>query len=140
MIERLALVALGRAAGFSLDELASMINQGPKTSLTKERLAAKAAQLDVLIRQLTATRDGLRHALECKAPDFMECPHFRRVLSAAAAQRMEPLSVHMGQATMKGKVVAKRPAAAEGQVEAKSRVTTVRKYPAKKTKGRGDPR
>lgn len=138
VIERLALVALGRAAGFSLDELGSMIKQGSPTSVTKERLASKAAQLDLLIRQLTATRDGLRHALACKAPDFMECPHFRRVLSAAAAHRVQPLPVNMSQVEMRGKVTAPRLAAVKRPVAAKSRAAA-RKYSPKKTKQRGGP-
>ena len=37
------------------------------------------------IRQLTAMRDGLRHAAACPAPSHMECPTFRRIVRAAAA-------------------------------------------------------
>jgi hypothetical protein len=29
-------------------------------------------------------RDGLRHAVDCRAPSHMECPTFRRILKAAA--------------------------------------------------------
>jgi hypothetical protein len=36
------------------------------------------------MRRLAAMRDGLRHAAVCRAPSHLECPTFRRLLSAAA--------------------------------------------------------
>lgn len=30
-------------------------------------------------------RDGLRHAVACSAPSYMECPSFRRLLDLAAS-------------------------------------------------------
>jgi hypothetical protein len=39
----------------------------------------------VLIRKLSAMRDGLRHAAVCPAPSHMECPTFQRILRAAAS-------------------------------------------------------
>jgi DNA-binding transcriptional MerR regulator len=89
IFERLALVSLGRAAGFSLDEIAKMLT-GPRPKIDKKRLAAKAEELDALIARLSAMRKGLRHALTCTAPDFMSCPHFRRVLKAAQKKKFEP--------------------------------------------------
>ena len=90
IFERLALIGLGRAAGFSLDEIAKMLAPGAKPKIDKTRLAAKAEELDALITRLRVMRDGLRHALTCKAPDFMSCPHFRRVLKAAQKKKFEP--------------------------------------------------
>jgi DNA-binding transcriptional MerR regulator len=84
VLERLALIALGRAAGFSLDEIARMFTpEGPR--IDRQMLAAKADELDGTIRELTAMRDGLRHAAACRAPSHMECPTFRRILQAAAS-------------------------------------------------------
>lgn len=31
------------------------------------------------------SRDGLRHAVNCPAPSYMECPTFRRLLRDAGA-------------------------------------------------------
>jgi len=90
VLERLALIALGRAAGFSLDELASMLPLGGKPRIDKTRLAAKVAEIDELMRKLSAVRDGLQHAIGCDAPDFMSCPHFRRVLTAAQRRPLPP--------------------------------------------------
>jgi len=85
VIERLALIALGRAAGFSLDEMARMFTKGRRVRVDRNMLAAKADELDRKIRELTAMRNGLRHAVDCSAPSHMECPKFRRLLRAAAA-------------------------------------------------------
>lgn len=85
VVERLALIALGRAAGFSLEEIAAMFTQEGKPNLDRRALTAKADELDVTIRTLSAMRDGLRHAAACRAPSHMECPTFRRLVRAAAA-------------------------------------------------------
>jgi DNA-binding transcriptional MerR regulator len=85
VLERLAFIALGRASGFSLDELAHMFAADGKPRIDRQVLAAKAAELDRTIRELTAMRDGLRHAVACRAPSHMECPTFQRLLRAAAA-------------------------------------------------------
>ena len=85
VLERLALIALGRAAGFSLDDIALMFAPDGRLRIDRQKLAAKATELDDTIRQLTAMRDGLRHAVACSAPSHMECPKFRRIVQAAAS-------------------------------------------------------
>lgn len=89
VLERLALIALGRAAGFSLEEMAGMFAADGKPRIDKRVLAAKAAQLDETIRKLSAVREGLLHAAECRAPSHMECPTFQRILRVAASGRLE---------------------------------------------------
>jgi DNA-binding transcriptional MerR regulator len=87
VLERLALIALGRAAGFSLDEIALMFAPDGRPHISRQMLTAKADDLDRTIRKLTAMRDGLRHAAACPAPTHMECPTFRRHLRAARRDR-----------------------------------------------------
>jgi DNA-binding transcriptional MerR regulator len=87
VLERLALVALGRSAGFSLDEIARMFAPDGRPSIDRRLLAAKAQELDGTIRRLISMRDGLRHAAACAAPSHMECPTFRRLLAGAVAPR-----------------------------------------------------
>lgn len=82
VLERLALIALGRQAGFSLDEIGAMFVDG-SVRIDRQALAAKAAAVDQTIRRLTAVRDGLRHAAECAAPSHMACPKFLRLLRLA---------------------------------------------------------
>lgn len=84
VLERLALIALGRSAGFSLDEIAAMFAPDGRLRVDRAKLAAKAIELDATIGRLTAMRDGLKHAVACKAPSHMECPKFRRIVQAAA--------------------------------------------------------
>jgi DNA-binding transcriptional MerR regulator len=83
VLERLALIALGRASGFSLDEISHMFAPEGQPRIDRKMLAAKADELDRTIRQLSAMRDSLRHAAACPAPSHMECPTFRRILKAA---------------------------------------------------------
>jgi DNA-binding transcriptional MerR regulator len=86
--ERLALISLGRLAGFSLEEIARMFAPDGRLRVDRRQLAVKANELDATIRRLTAMRDGLRHAVACKAPSHMECPKFRRIVAAAASGKL----------------------------------------------------
>lgn len=83
VLERLALIAVGRSAGFSLDEIALMFAPDGKPRIDRRLLSAKAEELDQKIRELSTIRDGLRHAAACPAPSHMECPTFRRILKLA---------------------------------------------------------
>lgn len=88
VLERLALIALGRASGFSLDEIGEMFTErGP--NIDRARLTAKADELETQIQRLTVMRDGLRHAAACPAPSHAECPHFRRIVKMAGDGRLD---------------------------------------------------
>ncbi|MEM9222868.1 MAG: helix-turn-helix domain-containing protein [Pseudomonadota bacterium] len=91
VLDRLALIALGRAAGFCLDEIGQMFTANNGLSIDRSKLDAKADELDVLIRNLRVIRDGLRHTAACPAPSHMECPKFRRIMSAAGRGLLRPL-------------------------------------------------
>ncbi|RDI24610.1 helix-turn-helix domain-containing protein [Lentzea flaviverrucosa] len=83
VLDQLALIAVCRTAGFSLDEILLMFAPDGRPSPNREMLAAKADELDETIRKLALMRDDLRHAAACRAPTHMECPTFRRVLGQA---------------------------------------------------------
>lgn len=85
VLDQLALIALGRAAGFSLDEIARMLGTDGRPQIDRQLLADKAGELDKTIRKLTAMRDGLQHAAVCSAASHLECPKFRRLMGLAAA-------------------------------------------------------
>lgn len=85
VLERLALIALGRSAGFSLAEIARMFAADGRPRIDRRLLAAKAEELDARIRELNTMRDGLRHAAACPARSHLECPSFRRLMGLAAA-------------------------------------------------------
>lgn len=84
VLERLALIALGRSAGWSLQEIGQMLAVDGGTQLDRARLLAQADTLDRNIARLTAMRDGLRHAAACRAPSHLQCPRFRALLRAAS--------------------------------------------------------
>ena len=84
VLERLALIALGQSAGFSLDEIAPMLGADGKPQIDRDSLVNKAEEVDRSIKKLKAVRDGLRHAAACSAPSYLECPSFRRLMGLAA--------------------------------------------------------
>ena len=89
VIERLTLIALGRNTGFSLDEIGEMFtHEGP--DINRTLLLAKADELDIKIKELTAMRDGLRHAAACDAPNHFEYPKFLRLLRVVGKNRFRP--------------------------------------------------
>jgi DNA-binding transcriptional MerR regulator len=103
VLERLALIALGQASGFSLDEIARMFAPDGRPRIDRAALTAKAEELDQTIQRLSAMRDGLRHASVCTAPSHMECPRFRRLLRLAGSGQLSA-------ADLRGKLPRKRSA------------------------------
>lgn len=90
VLDQLALIRLGQAAGFSLDDIAAMFSPDGQASIDRTSLSAKADELDRTIKRLKAMRNGLRHAAVCPAPSHAECPTFQRLLRAAAAGELSP--------------------------------------------------
>lgn len=90
VLDRLAMIELGRAAGFSLEEIGGMFAPDGRPRLDRARLAARADEIDATLRRLQAMRDGLRHAAACPARNHMECPTFRRLLKAASLGLIAP--------------------------------------------------
>jgi MerR family redox-sensitive transcriptional activator SoxR len=89
VLEQLAVIALGRWAGFSLQEIGQTFAPNGGIQIDRSRLTAKAEELDQVIHRLTAMREGLRHAAACKARNHMECPRFRRLVKLAGAGRLD---------------------------------------------------
>jgi DNA-binding transcriptional MerR regulator len=89
VLDQLALIALGQAAGFSLDEIRSMFAPDGQPAIDRAMLAAKADEIDRMVVRLKAMSRGLRHAAVCRAPRHAECPSFQRLLKEAAAGTLE---------------------------------------------------
>ena len=89
VLDQLALISLGQAAGFSLDEIRAMFSPQGEPNIDRQKLSAKADELDRKVRRLKAMSDGLRHAAACPAPSHAECPTFKRLLKAAASGAIE---------------------------------------------------
>lgn len=82
-LTQLALIALGKAAGFSLEEIKGMFSQDGLPDLPRLVLHERADALERQIRRLSALRDMLRHVADCPAPSHMQCPRFQKLLRAA---------------------------------------------------------
>ena len=96
VIERLGLIALGQAAGLSLDEIKVMLAPSGRPRIDRSLLARKADEIDARVKQLRAVSRGLRHAAACPAPSHTECPTFQRLVKGAASgalrQMPQPLA------------------------------------------------
>ena len=84
VLDQLALIALGQAAGLSLDEIRSMLSPHGEPNIDRKLLAAKADEIEAKVKHLRAVGRGLRHAAACPAPSHAQCPTFQRLLKAAA--------------------------------------------------------
>ena len=80
---QLALIALSKSAGFSLDEIAGMFGGKARPELPRAQLRQQAEKIDVQIRRLGQLRDTLHHVADCPAPSHLECKSFRRLLTAS---------------------------------------------------------
>lgn len=89
ILDQLALISLGQSAGFSLEEIRSMLTSNGEPDIDRQALLAKADEIDASIKRLRAMSRGLRHAAACPAPSHAECPTFQRLLQAAAAAAHE---------------------------------------------------
>ena len=89
VLDQLALIALGQAAGLSLDEIGSMLSPGGGAVIDRRLLSAKADEIDTKVKQLRAMSRGLRHAAACRAPSHAQCPPFQGLLKAAASGALD---------------------------------------------------
>ncbi|WP_322980060.1 helix-turn-helix domain-containing protein [Pseudomonas sp. C11] len=80
---QLKLIAMGKSAGFSLEEIAGMFGANGVPELPRELIRTQADAIDRQIRELSALRDTLRHVADCPAPSHLECPTFRRLVEVA---------------------------------------------------------
>jgi len=90
VLHQLSLIALGQAAGFSLDEVRGMFGADGRANIDRQSLRSKADEIDVTIKRLQALSNGLRHAAVCPASNHSECPTFQRLVRAAGAGKLTP--------------------------------------------------
>jgi DNA-binding transcriptional MerR regulator len=89
VLDQLALIALGQAAGLSLQEIGRMFSPRGEARIDRQMLSAKADEIDRKLARLRAMSRGLRHAAACPARSHAECPTFQRLLKAAASGALE---------------------------------------------------
>ncbi|GAA6177309.1 helix-turn-helix domain-containing protein [Sulfitobacter pacificus] len=91
VLTQLAVISLGKLAGFSLDDIKNMFAKDGSAQLSRPELHRRADALDEQIRGLKRLRDAVRHVADCPATTHMECPKFQRLMKfavrAVAAQK-----------------------------------------------------
>ena len=88
VLAQLEFIALGRQAGFSLQEMGGMIAGNGRLKIDRMQLLQKTLEVEQSIRRLTSIRDGLRHVAQCGAPSHWECPKFQKLLRVAGKNRL----------------------------------------------------
>ncbi|MGC5015141.1 MerR family transcriptional regulator [Streptosporangium sp. DT93] len=78
VLDRLALIACARGAGFTIAEISRFLVATPDDTGLRVRMAEKARELEEDIARLTLMRDGLHHASTCTHEPLVECPDFKR--------------------------------------------------------------
>lgn len=81
VLNKLQLIALGQAAGFSLEMMAGMVNTAGRTLLDRERLIEQAKEIDRTIRRLQLISRGLKHVARCPEPNHTQCEGFKKVVA-----------------------------------------------------------
>jgi len=85
-LTQLALISLGKAAGFSLAQIKGMFDPDGAPQLPRLTLHERADDLDRQIQRMTALRNAIRHVADCPAPSHLQCPRFQKLLRIARAK------------------------------------------------------
>nr|WP_312689131.1 helix-turn-helix domain-containing protein [Kosakonia sp.] len=81
VLNQLQLIALGQAAGFTLDEMAQMFDPRGKVTLDPKKIVSRAQEIDHTIRKLRLLSRGLKHIAGCSAPEHSQCPEFQKIVA-----------------------------------------------------------
>lgn len=74
VLDRLSLIACARQAGFGIAEISRFLMAGPGDTELRQRMTAKADDLDEMITRLTRMRAALRHGATCPHERLVDCP------------------------------------------------------------------
>lgn len=81
VLNKLQLITLGQAAGFSLDDIAAMFGAKGTIAIDREQLHQQSLKIDNTIRRLQLFSRGLKHAARCTQPEHTECEEFQKIVS-----------------------------------------------------------
>ncbi|MEM9439794.1 MAG: helix-turn-helix domain-containing protein [Pseudomonadota bacterium] len=85
----LALISMGKAAGFSLHEIEQAFSNGGTDRLPREAIRRRAKEIRRQIEQLKSLAHLLEHVADCPADNHMDCPRFNKLLRMAAKSQMK---------------------------------------------------
>jgi Predicted transcriptional regulators len=81
VLNKLQLITLGQAAGFSLDNIAAMFGAKGTIAIDREQLHQQSLKIDNTIHRLQLLSRGLKHAARCTQPEHTECEEFQKIVS-----------------------------------------------------------
>ena len=82
VLTTLAVVAMCRQAGFSIEEIKELLATGGRPAW-KAFATRKRDELRAQAEHLETIADQLDHALQCPSPNVFDCEHFRAALDEA---------------------------------------------------------
>lgn len=83
VLQELALISLAKSAGFTLDEISSVLSRPGATVIPRGTLIDKARDLEKQAVRLANLAKMLRHVANCPYEDHFECSRFQKLLKVA---------------------------------------------------------
>ncbi len=83
VIKELALITLAKSAGFTLNEIAALLERPVTKSLPRSALMQKADDLEQQAERLLNLSRMLRHVANCPHESHFECARFNKLLKIA---------------------------------------------------------
>lgn len=81
VLNKLQLIALGQAAGFTLDEMSGMFDVQGKVTIEREKMLGRARAIDNTILRLQLLSRGLKHVANCTQQDHSQCAEFQKTVA-----------------------------------------------------------
>lgn len=81
VLHTLQLIALGQAAGFTLEEMRGMFDAQGKVTIEREKMLERARAIDKAILRLQLLSRGLKHVANCTQPDHSQCHEFQKTVA-----------------------------------------------------------
>lgn len=82
VLDKLNIISLGRLAGLSLNEIATMFDDNDELAIDRTLLAQKTIEIDAQIKRLQAVRDSLKHVSTCPHSSHIECSSFQKMMKS----------------------------------------------------------
>ena len=83
VLQELALINLAKSAGFSLDQIGSVLRRPGTPIIPRDALVQKANSLEEQAARLINLANMLRHVADCPYEDHFECSRFQKLLQVA---------------------------------------------------------
>lgn len=80
VLNRLSLINMARAGGFSLSEIATIFGRNNILKIPREELRARAEAMEKKAKEIGALATMMRHVANCQATSHYECPTFQKLL------------------------------------------------------------